>query len=84
MRIAIPGVLWYVVAIGAFINLLLIWLLDARFVLHLIIGGIISFFLGVIIFLVLAMDRPLQGSVRVSDQPYRTMYDNVMMWDEGT
>jgi hypothetical protein len=83
VRTAIPGVLWYVVAIGALINILLIWLLDARFVLHLMIGGIISFFLGVIIFLVMAMDRPLQGSVRVSEAPYRSMYERVMQWDEG-
>lgn len=79
---AIPGVLWYVVAIGALINILLIWLLDMRFTLHMILGGIISFFLGVMIFLIVAMDRPLQGSVRIPPDAYKTMYGLVMQWDE--
>ena len=79
---AIPGVLWYVVAIGALINILLIWLLDMRFTLHMILGGIISFFLGVMIFLITAMDRPLQGSVSVSPDAYKVMYGLVMQWDE--
>ena len=81
---AIPGVLWYVVAIGAAINILLIWLLDVRFMLHLILGGVVSFFLGVMIFLIAAMDRPLQGSVSVGPDAYSQMYGLVMQWDEGT
>ena len=80
---SIPGVLWYVLIIGALINILLIWLLDMRLTLHLILGGIISFFLGVMIFLITAMDRPLQGEVSVSPDAYKQMYDHVMQWDES-
>lgn len=79
-----PGVLWYVVAIGAMMTVFLIWMLDVRFVLHLMIGGIISFFLGVMIFLITAMDRPLQGSVSVSPDAYKAMYALVMQWDDNT
>lgn len=79
---AIPGVLWYVMIIGALINILLIWLLDMRLTLHMILGGIISFFLGVMIFLIAAMDRPLQGTVSVTPDAYKQMYDHVMQWDE--
>ena len=80
---SINGVLWYVVIIGAFVNIILIWLLDMRFTLHLILGGLISFFLGVVIFLIAAMDRPLQGAVRVSPAAYQRTYDLVMQWDES-
>lgn len=83
VRTAIPSVLWYVVVVGAAVNILLIWLLDVRFVLHLVLGGIVSFFLGVMIFLIAAMDRPLQGSVRVGPDAYTQMYDLLMKWDEG-
>ena len=79
---SIPGVLWYVLIIGALINILLIWLLDMRLTLHMILGGIISFFLGVMIFLISAMDRPLQGRVSVPADAYKMMYDHVMQWDE--
>jgi hypothetical protein len=83
VNVAIPPVLWYVVIVGALLNILLIWLLDTRFMLHLLLGGIISFFLGVMIFLLAAMDRPLQGAVAVSSDAYAQAYDRVMKWDEA-
>lgn len=79
---SLPGVLWYVLLIGAFINILLIWLLEMRFSLHMILGGILSFFLGVMIFLIAAIDRPMQGRVSVPVDAYTTMYDYVMQWDD--
>jgi hypothetical protein len=84
VRTAIPGVLWYVVAIGVLINIILIWLVDMGFTIHMILGGIISFFLGIIVFLIIAMDRPMQGSVSISPEAYEVMYGLVMQWDERT
>lgn len=78
----INGVLWYVVIIGAFLNIILIWLLDMRFTLHMILGGLISFFLGVVIFLIAAMDRPLQGAVSVRPDAFQRTFDQAMQWDE--
>jgi hypothetical protein len=84
VRTSIPGVLWYVVAIGAAINIIFIWLLDMRFTIHMILGGIVSFFLGVMIFLIAAIDHPMRGAVRVSPDAYQVIYDLVMQWDETT
>ncbi len=81
-RIALPGVLWYVVGIGALVNIVLFWLLEARFSVHLLLGGIVSFFLGVMIFLLVAMDRPIRGRVGVSADLYEAVYSYVMRWDE--
>jgi len=78
----IPGVMWYVVAIGAIINLIFIWLLKMRFWTHLLLGGIVSFFLGVMIFLIVVMDRPLRGESSVTPAIYARVYDLVMRWDE--
>jgi hypothetical protein len=80
--VAIPGVLWYVVLVGAVVNMALFWLLDARLRVQLLLGGIVSFFLGVVIFLVIAMDRPTRGEVSVSTDAYQTVYDYVMRWDD--
>ena len=66
VQTAIPGVLWYAVAIGALINVILIWMLDIRFFTHMLLGGIVSFFLGVMIFLIASLDHPMQGEVSVS------------------
>jgi len=81
-RIALPGVMWYVVGIGAAVNLILFWLLEARFTAQVLLGGIVSFFLGVMVFLLVAMDRPIRGRVGVSADLYQTIYTNVMRWDE--
>jgi len=42
----------------------------------------VSFFLGVMIFLIFSLDRPLQGAVNVAPDAYRSIYDQVMKWDE--
>jgi hypothetical protein len=36
-----------------------------RFFTHIILGVIVAFFLGVVIFLIIAMDRPMRGEVSV-------------------
>ena len=70
----IPSVMWFVVLIGAVLNIALIWLLDMKFVTQLFLGGILSFFLGLMIMLIGVMDRPFQGSVSVSSQPFEILY----------
>jgi hypothetical protein len=80
--LTIPGVFWYVVLIGAAINVVLIWMLDMRFFAHLVLGGLVSFFLGVMIFLIAAMDQPLRGAVAIDSGAYRLIYDTLMASDE--
>jgi hypothetical protein len=74
----IPAILWYVVYLGAGVNLLLIWLLDMRLVTQLFLGGIITFFLAALIALVGAMDKPFRGEVSVSSDPYKDVYEQLM------
>jgi hypothetical protein len=81
--LTIPGVFWYVVLIGALINIVLIWMLDMRFFTHLILGGMISFFLGVMFFLLIAMDQPLRGAVSSPSTSYDLAYRVLMEPDES-
>jgi hypothetical protein len=81
---AIPRVLWYVVVIGAFLMIAFLWMLYIELVPQIILGGITAFFLGIMIFLIYAMDHPLQGAVSVAPDPFRSVYDLVMKWDEST
>jgi hypothetical protein len=80
---SIPGVLWYTVAIGAVINIILILLLEIRFGFHLLISGLITFFLGLMVFVIYAQDRPLRSNVADSAAPFVRAYETVMRWDEG-
>lgn len=79
---AIPDVLWYVVVIGAFITIVFLWMLQIDLVPQILLGCITAFFLGIMIFLIYAMDHPLQGAVSVSAEPFQSTYDLVMKWDE--
>ena len=41
---SIPAVMWYTVAVGALLNILLLLLFDLRLGIHLLLGGILVFF----------------------------------------
>ncbi len=79
---AIPGVLWYLVLVGALITVVFVWMLHIDFVRQLLLGGLTALFLGIMIFLIYSLDRPLQGAVSVSPDSFKTVYDQVMKWDE--
>jgi hypothetical protein len=70
----IPAVMWYVVAVGAVINLAMIWLFDMRLVTQLFLGGMLAFFLGAMIFLIAVMDNPFRGEVSVSAEPFERLH----------
>jgi len=79
---AIPGVMWYMVFIGALLTIVFLWMLHMELIPQIILGGITAFFLGIMIFLIYAMDHPLQGAVSVQPDSFRSVYDLVMKWDE--
>jgi len=64
----IPAILWWIVALGAAINLLLICMLDFPLVEHLTFGSLLAFFIGAMIFVIASMDNPFSGAERVSAQ----------------
>ena len=81
---AIPQVLWYVVVIGAFLTIAFLWMLHMDLMPQIMLGGITAFFLGIMIFLIYAMDHPLRGAVSVPPNSFRSVYELVMRWDEPT
>ena len=82
MLTAIPNVLWYAVLIGAAINLLLIALLRIRLLPHFVLGSITAFFLGVILFVIVTLDRPLRGEAGLPPEPLVLLWERFMIWDE--
>jgi hypothetical protein len=79
VTVGIPAVLWWVVGIGAVIALLLVAMLDMEIHVHLILGGALSLFLGLVIFLIAAMDNPFRGEVSVTPAPFQQVYDTLML-----
>ena len=69
----IPPVMWYVVAVGAIINLALVWLFDMNLTTQLFLGGLLAFFLGSMIFLITAMDHPFRGEVSIPSDAFQVL-----------
>ena len=79
----IPGVLWWVVAIGAVIFLLLVAMLDMEIHVHLILASALSLFLGLVIYLIAEMDNPFRGQVSVGPEALQAVYDTVIAPDDA-
>jgi Protein of unknown function (DUF4239) len=79
---AMPDVLWWVVIFGGVISIVFLWMLHMDFIPQIMLGGITATFLGVMVFLIYAMDHPLQGAVSIGPDAYQSVYDLVMKWDE--
>ncbi len=71
----IPIVMWYVVLVGAIINIALVWLFEMKFITHLFLGSLLAFYLGTMIFLIAAMDNPFRGEVSVSPEAFVLVLD---------
>ena len=78
----IPDVLWYAVLVGAAFNMLLIVMLRIPIRQHFLLGAISAFFLGVILFVIVALDRPLRGESGLDPDSLQLLWDRTMVWDE--
>lgn len=79
---SMPAVLWYVVIFGGVLTLVFLWMIHMEFIPQIFLGVMTALFLGVMAFLIFAMDHPLQGAISVGPDPFQSVYDLVMKWDE--
>jgi hypothetical protein len=70
--------MWYTVAIGAVVNMLLLCLFDLRLGVHLTLGGLISFFTATMVALIALVDNPFRGEVSVPPTAFELIYDQMM------
>ena len=78
----IPAVLWYAVIAGAAVNIILLVLARMKPLRHLILGGLASFFLGVMLFVIIALDDPLRGESGVGPDALQSLWETRMVFDE--
>ena len=74
VKSALPGSMWYVMILGAVFNIVLCWMFDMRFVSHLLLGGILSAYLGTMMYLILDMNQPFRGDVSITAEPFEMLY----------
>jgi hypothetical protein len=75
--------MWYVVVVGALMNLAIVWMFDMRIISQLFLGGMLAFFMGTMIFLIAAMDNPYKGEVSVSPNAFREAYEIMLAEDRS-
>lgn len=69
----IPGIMWYVVLLGAFLNIVLLLLFEMKLMAHFLLGGILAFFIGTVVSLVMILDQPLRGDHGIAPTPYQLL-----------
>lgn len=71
---SLPAPLWWVLVVGAVINLALIAMLAVRrLVAHLVISGLFAVFVAMMIFLIASMDNPFRGEFSVQPDAFRAL-----------
>jgi hypothetical protein len=78
VTLGLPAVLWWVVAFGALLNIVLIWLQDMEIHVHLILGGVLASIIALVIFLIAALDNPFRGEVSVGPDSIALVYETFM------
>jgi len=76
---ALPGVMWALIVGGAALGLAAAFFFkveDAR--LHAIQVLLLAGFIGIIILMILALDRPFRGDLALGPEPYQLIYDQLM------
>jgi hypothetical protein len=71
---SLPNSMWYVMLLGAVLNIAICWLFDMRFITQLVLGGILAAYLGTMMHLIFDMNQPFRGDVSVSAEPFEALY----------
>jgi cytochrome c oxidase subunit IV len=75
----LPGLMWAVTLIGAALGLIASYFFrvsDQR--LQVILVVLLATFVAIVIFVILAFDRPFRGDMGIASAPYRLVYDQLM------
>jgi hypothetical protein len=75
----LPGVMWAVVIAGAIIGLTATFFFKVEDAwLHGILVTLLAGFMGLVIFMILALDQPFRGDLGIGPQSYQLIYDHLM------
>ena len=75
----LPGALWFVIVIGALVSLSSTFFFQVEDMLVQKFQVILlAIFIGMIIFIIFALDRPFRGDLGLQPDPYQLIYDQLM------
>jgi hypothetical protein len=75
----LPGVMWFVIIVGAFIGLASAMFFKVRDAgLHRILVLMLATFIGIVIFMIMALDHPFRGDLGIGPDAYELVHDHLM------
>jgi Protein of unknown function (DUF4239) len=75
----LPAVMWVIIVLGALISLSASFFFKVEDVrLHAIQVLLLAVFIGLVIFMIFALDRPFRGDLGLRPDPYQLIYDQLM------
>ena len=77
VKASLPGSMWFVMVVGAILNIAICWLFDMRFLTQLLLGGILAAYLGIMMHLIFDMNQPFRGDVSISAEPFEALYKRI-------
>ena len=77
VKSSLPASMWYVLILGAILNIAICWLFDMRFLTQLLLGGILAAYLGTMMHLIFDMNQPFRGDVSISAEPFKVLYQRM-------
>lgn len=79
VKTELPAVMWIVILLGAVTGIGAAYFFEVADVrLHALLVALLSFFIGLIIFMIFAFDRPFRGDRGIGSEPYQLVYDQLM------
>jgi hypothetical protein len=80
----IPQIMWYIVLSGAAINIIVIWMFDLRLSTHAIVAGVLSLFIGLVIYMVAVLDQPFLGRDGLRPEPLIAVREQMSVQKPGS
>jgi len=74
---AIPQVMWIVLLWSAALNMIVVWLFDLKRSTHVLVGGTLALFIGLVVYMITVLDAPFMGAHGVSPQAIVEVFQRV-------
>ncbi|AXH35035.1 DUF4239 domain-containing protein [Humibacter sp. BT305] len=77
--LALPGMMWIVVGVGAILNAVLVGLIEVRNLrVHIIMSGLIAVFVALLIYTIAGFDHPYSGAINITPEYYEDLLQGVL------
>ena len=81
---AIPEIVWWIVALGTVVTVFFTYLFGSHdFRMHLTMTGLTAASMGLVIVLIVSLDRPFRGDLSVSTEAYHAIEDAIAEAEKG-